>query len=87
MDFLDTRSLLVIGHVFGVALGAGDAFMSDAMFLKSARDRRFSKTEVGFLKLGNVMVWTGVALLVATGAGLLSLNPERLLTSSASSSR
>jgi hypothetical protein len=76
------KTALAIAHLFGVAVGAGGAFMSDAMFMSSVKDSRFSKTEVRFLKLGSVMIWSGVALLVLSGLGLFSFDPARYLASS-----
>lgn len=82
MEIIDLKTLYTIGHLLGVALGAGGAFMSDAMFIKSARDKRFSRTEIGFLKLGSTLVWIGVGVLVASGAAIFSLDPEGYLASS-----
>lgn len=82
MEIIDTKTLYTIGHLIGVALGAGGAFVSDAMFIKSARDKRFSRTEIGFLKLGSTLVWIGVAVLIGSGAALFSLDPAGYMASS-----
>ena len=81
-DFLDAKTLLTIAHLFGVALGVGGAIASDFMFLRAIRDERVSKTEMGFLELGGGMVLGGLVLLVLSGIGLFSLDPEGYLASS-----
>ena len=82
LDFIDIKTVWLIIHLFGVALGAGGAFASDAMFFSSVRDKKFSKTEIRFLKLGSILVWTGLTILIISGLGLFSLAPEKYLASS-----
>ena len=82
LDFIDIKTIFLIIHLFGVALGAGGAFTSDAMFFLSIRDKKFTTTEIRFLKLGSLLVWTGLAILVISGLGLFSLAPEKYLASS-----
>lgn len=79
---MDIKIILTILHLFGVALGAGGAFVSDAMFFKSVRDANINSTEVLFLKLGGFIVWSGLVLLAASGAGLFLLDIEHYLSSS-----
>ncbi|OGG47506.1 hypothetical protein A3D66_00430 [Candidatus Kaiserbacteria bacterium RIFCSPHIGHO2_02_FULL_50_9] len=81
-DFADKKTLFLTVHLFGIALGAGGAFISDAMFFKTARDNRISRTEMGFLLLGSRFVFAGLILLLVSGALLFSLDPERYLASS-----
>ena len=78
----DAKTLFLVAHIFGVALGAGGAFMSDAMFMSAVRDSRFSKTEIRFLKLASVLIWSGLTLLVLSGIGIFSTDPERYMASS-----
>jgi len=82
IDFIDAKTLFTIFHIFGVAIGAGGAYMSDAMFFKTVRDQKISHTEMEFLNLGSIMVWGGILLLVGSGYALFSLNPEVYLASS-----
>jgi hypothetical protein len=63
IEGMDTKTLLIIAHLFGVALGAGGAFASDGIFLKSIKDQRISKTEMGFIVFGSAMVWVGLKFL------------------------
>ena len=81
MDFIDLRSIFVIAHLLGVALGAGGAYMSDAIFLYSIRDRKITSGEIGFMALGSKVVWVGVLLLVISGLGLFALSPAEYLAS------
>ena len=79
---MDIYTLLIITHLFGVALGVGGAFVSDLMFFKSVRDQKISGTEIEFLKLGSIAVWAGLALLVVSGTGLFLLDTEQYIASS-----
>ena len=82
LGFVDAKTALLIAHLFGVALGAGGAFISDAMFFSAARDSSISRTEFGFLMLGSRFVFAGLFVLIASGVALFSLDPERYLASS-----
>lgn len=82
MEFLDARTIATIFHIFGAVLGAGGAFMSDAMFFSSIRDKRVSKTEMRFLRLGGRMVWIGLAVLFLSGPWLFFGNVDGYLASS-----
>ena len=81
-EFLNLGTIYLIAHVFGAILGAGGAFMSDAMFFSSIRDGFFDQHEFRFMKLGGKMVWTGIFILVISGILLVSTNPEYYLSSS-----
>jgi hypothetical protein len=80
-DFLDIKTIYLIGHIFGAILGAGGAFVSDAMFFSAVRDGRIDKHELRFMKLGGKLVWVGLALLLISGALLVSTDPEKYLSS------
>ncbi len=79
---MDTGTLYTIIHLFGVALGAGGAFVSDGMFMYAIRDKKLSHTEIGFLKLASIFVWVGLLVLIISGYLLFSLDPEKFLASS-----
>ena len=74
-NFIDYKSLLIIGHVFGVIVGMGSALISDFMFFSSVRDGEVSDTEVRFLNLGSKLVWAGLTIAVIFGALLFYTNP------------
>lgn len=79
--FVEQKTLYLIGHLFGVALGAGGAFISDLLFLKSVRDRKISKTEIGFLSVASYAVTAGLVLLIGSGVLMFMLEPEKYLAS------
>ncbi|HEX9722090.1 MAG TPA: hypothetical protein VGA53_02395, partial [Candidatus Paceibacterota bacterium] len=82
LDFIEIKTIYLIFHLFGIAIGAGGAFASDLIFFKSVKDGRLSATEFGFMELGGKMVWVGLAILVISGVLLFSLNPETYIVSS-----
>jgi len=80
---MDLYSIAFILHILGIALGAGGAFTSDALFLFSLRDdKKLSATELRLLHIAGRVVWTGLALLFASGLVLLWLGDWSLLGSS-----
>ncbi|MDP3900785.1 MAG: hypothetical protein Q8Q38_00365 [bacterium] len=79
---MDQHTIFTIFHILGVAVGAGGAFLSDAMFFSSVKDERISRTEMRFLFLGGKMVWIGIAILLVSGLFLVFENPQRYLASS-----
>src|SRR3990167_9338122 len=81
LSFIDARGWFGLLHLLGIALGAGGAYMSDLMFLFSAKDRVFSASEIKFMKLGSRMVWAGLALLIVSGIALVIIRPEIFLKS------
>lgn len=82
LSFIEPRTLYLIGHLLGIAFGAGGAFISDLLFLKAVRDNKITKTEMGFIELGGYCVTVGLIVLVISGALLFSLDPERYVASS-----
>jgi hypothetical protein len=71
---MDLRTILLIGHVMGVALGAGGATTSDFLFLTILRNGRIHQTEYRLLSVASGIVITGLMLLTATGIGLIILS-------------
>ena len=82
MEWLDLKTIYTIFHVFGAVLGAGGAFVSDAMFFSSVKDKVISKTELRFMKIGSTFVWIGLGILFVSGLLLFSTNPAGYLDSS-----
>ncbi len=76
MDWIDSKTIYVILHIFGVALGAGGAFMSDVIFIFSTNDKTLSEDEFSLLKKAGRVVWVGLTLLIISGIFLVSTNPE-----------
>lgn len=81
-DFLTPHLIYLTLHIFGVAIGAGAAYMSDAIFLSSVKDKVFSSSEIRILKLLSKFVWIGLVLLVVSGIFLFLPNSEMLMGSS-----
>jgi uncharacterized membrane protein len=82
MEFLDLKTIYTLGHILGAVLGAGGAFMSDAMFFSCIKDKKITATELRFLRLGSTMVWIGLMVLIVSGVLLFSLDPVTYLESS-----
>jgi len=80
-DLPELKDILVIIHLFGVAMGAGGAFMSDAMFFSTIKDLKISKTEMRFLHIGSFMVWLGLITLFVSGYFLYRMDPVFYLNS------
>ncbi len=80
-SFADIKTLLLITHLFGIAFGAGGAFLSDALFFKAMRDFVISKTEMNILMTASWFVTVGLALLLFSGAGMFLLDTEKYLAS------
>lgn len=80
--FIDLKTLLLIGHVGGVALGAGVAFFSALIFTKVMYDGVVTKNEMTLLEAASSVVSVGLTLIVLTGIGMFMLNQEGYLASS-----
>lgn len=81
MEFLDTRTIYILLHIFGTIVGVGGAYASDLIFFRSVKDRKISETEYGFLVMGSRMVWAGLIILLISGGLLFSLDPAAWLDS------
>lgn len=68
---MDARTILLIFHVFGVALGVGGATISDITFLRAVKDRKITSYEYDSLKVLSRVVWAGIAILFISGHGFL----------------
>ncbi len=77
---MDLSIIFKILHIFGIALGAGGALVSDAMFFSSVKDESISKTELRFLTIGSKAVWAGITILIISGIALVTLDPENILS-------
>lgn len=81
MDASQLHTLFLVIHLFGVAFGAGGAFMSDLAFFRSIKDKKISQAEFGFLKMTSQATWFGLVLLLISGAGMFAMSPEVLSSS------
>lgn len=66
---MSLKIILLIGHLIGMALGAGGATLSDVLFLTSVRDNLIDRSELRLLKAAARVVIAGLALLTVTGIG------------------
>lgn len=66
---MSLKIILLIGHLIGVALGAGGATLSDLLFLSSVRDNLIDRSELRLLRVAARVVIAGLALLTVTGVG------------------
>lgn len=82
MEFLDIKTIYTIFHIIGAVLGVGGAYVSDAIFISSTKDRVINKTEFNFMKMGSFFVWVGLFVLIISGLLLFSTNPLFYLSSS-----
>ena len=67
MDWIDLKTVLTILHIFGAVIGAGGAYMSDAMFFATVKDEVISNRELKFLKIGSNYDWVGLSVLFLSG--------------------
>lgn len=81
LGFIDIKTALLVGHLFGVALGAGTALFSGVIFTKIMYDGRVTKNEMQFLEVAGWMVTFGLTLLVLSGLGMFLLDQARYLAS------
>jgi hypothetical protein len=82
MEWLDTKTIYTLLHLFGVTLGAGGSFMSDVIFVSTTKDKILDKSEFDILKKGSAVTWVGLVLLVVSGAMLVSLDFQTYFASS-----
>lgn len=90
MDYLDNsvlgvtnvREVLLILHLIGLAIGAGAAYFSEALFSHSLKDKVISETEYYIIKLASAVVWVGLSIMFVTGLLIFLGDSERLLDSS-----
>lgn len=78
---MDIGQLLVVGHLLGVALGAGGAYLSDYFFFQAIKNKHISQTELRFLGLSSQVVWVGLSILIISGLGLFLLDIDKYLDS------
>lgn len=70
---MDIRTVLIIFHVIGTALGAGAATVSDYLFFHFAKDKKVERHEFRILQTVSDIVWAGLLILVLSGFGFVLL--------------
>ena len=81
LGFITLKTIFLIAHLFGVAIGLGGAFASDLMFMHATGKRTIADCDVAFLALGGRIVMFGLALLILSGLGLFLLNVDGYMAS------
>jgi uncharacterized membrane protein len=76
------KTLLVIIHLFGFAIGVGGATVTDLFFFKFLKDYHISKWESKILHSVSELIWVGLAILVVSGIALYLPEAARLNESS-----
>jgi hypothetical protein len=82
LDFIDTRTALLVLHVFSAIIGAGGAFVGDGIFLTAIKDGRITHDELHLINRGSIFVLAGLAGLILSGIGLVTLDPAFYFSSS-----
>lgn len=76
LSFIDLKTLYLIFHLIGLAVGAGGAFFSDVLYMVSVKDKVITKDEMRLMSIGGIMVWVGLLILTISGLLLMLLNFE-----------
>ncbi len=64
------KKLLVVLHLFGMALGVGAATITDILFFKFLRNYRITEPEADIMKTLSHVIWFALGILVVSGFGL-----------------
>lgn len=73
-DFIEIKTVYLIVHFLGLALGVGGAFVSDVIYMTSLKDKKITKDEMNIISDGGNVVWGGLLLLTISGLLLMSLD-------------
>lgn len=76
------KTLVLVFHLVGLALGAGGATVGDLFFFRFLKDLRISHREADTLRFMSQVIWVGLAILIISGIGLYLPNMEALNESS-----
>jgi len=76
------KTVIVILHALGAAIGVGAATVTDIFFFRFLKDYRISSGENELMKKLSNIIWFALGLIVVTGIGLFIPESERLLQSS-----
>ena len=82
MDAATLKIIFLIVHIVGIVMGAGAAFVTDAVFMGAFKKRLFSQSDVDYIALASKLVWVGVIVIVLSGLALFALDPAKYLASS-----
>lgn len=70
---MDYHQIMLGAHLLGFALGLGGATISDIAFFKALRKNVLTTEQFAFLQTLSKVIWTGLILLIASGATIFYL--------------
>lgn len=76
------KTLVLMLHLIGFALGVGGATIADILFMKFLKDFRISEKEDKVLKTMSQVIWLGLFIAIISGIGLYLPEMEALNESS-----
>lgn len=76
---MELIGIYTLAHLIGVIIGVGGAYVSDFLFMRSVRDGILSFKELIVLHWASRLVWVGLIILILSGLGIFSTNPEHYL--------
>lgn len=74
LSFLSLKTIYLIFHLVGLAIGAGGAFVSDMLYVASTKDKKITPDELRLMSIAGAMVWIGLLVLTISGLLLVSLD-------------
>lgn len=72
------KTIIIILHALGAAIGVGTATVTDIFFFRFLRDYRISASEHETMKILSNIIWFALGLIVITGIGLFVPDVARL---------
>src|SRR3989344_3299519 len=76
--FSEWRSVIVIVHLLGAAVGVGAATVTDVLFFRFLRDYKISEEEAGIARALSTLIWAAIGVLIVTGLMLYLPETGRL---------
>lgn len=80
--FAEYKSIIIIVHALGAALGVGAATISDILFFQFLKDGSITKQESPTLQVLTKVVWVALGILILSGIALFLSDPVKYLHSS-----
>lgn len=70
---IDLYTVFVILHLIGMGFGIVGATISDLLFFRSIKDKKLDKKEFDIMHFVSKIIWAGLFVAIASGAGFLYL--------------
>ena len=81
LSSLSVLQIATIGHVLGVVLGMGSAFVADVLLPRFAKKGSFAESDVATVRIVSAMVWAGLGVIVIAGGIIFLQDMDRYLAS------